>query len=61
MQGAIGILHFQGELFGAHQKLQIDQIAGTYTIDAQQPVTGLNAELIANGIGLHRIHKGRLR
>jgi hypothetical protein len=61
VDGAVGILHLKGELLFTHQKLQVDQIAGSHPVDAEQPIAGLNAQLLPDRLRLDPIHQSRLR
>ncbi len=42
-----------------YQKLQVNQIPGAHPVDAQQAVTRLDPQLIANGVRLDAIHHRR--
>ena len=56
VDGAVGVFHLQHQIFFAHQHMQIDQVAGALTVDAQQPVAGLEAQLLTDRTRLHRGH-----
>ena len=56
MERAIGIFHLQGELLFPHQKLQVDQIAGAFAINAEQAIPRLKPQLFPDRAGFNRCH-----
>jgi hypothetical protein len=56
MKHSFGILHFKTELFLTAENLQIDQIARTDAIDAQQPISTLKPQLLSDRAGLDGHH-----
>ena len=57
---AVGILHLEHQLLLRAEHLQIDQIARSDAVDAQQAVAWLEAELLADRARLHPGHHGWL-
>jgi hypothetical protein len=60
VKGPLGILHLQGEFLLPTENLQVNEIARTDAIDAEQPVTTLKAQLLPDRTGLHPHHLGGL-
>jgi hypothetical protein len=53
VKAPLGILHLQGELLLPAENLQVDEIARTDAVDAEQPVATLKAELLPDRTGLN--------
>lgn len=52
VQAAVRILDFQGQFLAALEHLEIDQIARTDAVDAQQPIARLETQLLPDRIRL---------
>jgi hypothetical protein len=48
VKAPLGILHLQGELLLPAENLEVDEIARTDAVDAEEPVAALKAQLLSD-------------
>ena len=61
VQGTRGIAHLEVQLLIDTEVAVVDEIARTNAVDAEQLITRLKAQLLADRTRLNLIHHGRLR